>query len=214
VAADKPFGTGRDVYRSSGAVILWWVWLVLAVAGLADLVVQGRDHVSLVAAAVTVAITGFIYACALRPRVVADTDGITVLNPLRDYQVPWGAVDRVDIHGALRVHCLVPEGAQKGRVVLSWAVQASPRAVMREQTKAQRAAQRGATKPGYGRYPSQVQDVLSRTFGEQTAHVLADRAQRERAAGAAGGQPRVQWAWLAIAAMAAPSILLLAVVLV
>jgi hypothetical protein len=214
VAADKPPGTGRDVYRSAGAVVVWWVWLVLAVAALADLVVQGRDHVSLVTGALTVAITGVMYACALRPRVVADADGITVLNPLRDYQVPWGAVDRVDIHGALRVHCRAPEGAAKGRVVLSWAVQASPRAVLREQAKAQRMAQRGATQSGYGRYPSQVQDVLARTPGEQTAHLLAERTQREQAAGAAGGQPRLQWAWLAIAAMAVPSVLLLAVVLI
>ena len=214
MAADKPPDTGRDVYRSSGAIVLWWTWLALAVAGLADLAVQGRDHASLVAAAVTVTITGFFYACALRPRVVADSDGITVVNPLRDYQVPWGTVDRVDIHGALRVHCLVPEGAAKGRVVLSWAVQASPRAVLREQTKAQRRAQRGATPAGYGRYPTQVQDVLSRTPGEQTAHLLGDRAQRERAAGAAGGQLRVQWDWLAIAAMVVPSVLLLAVLLI
>lgn len=211
---DKPTEAGRDVYRSAGAVVLWWAWLVLAVAGLVDLAVQGRDHLSLVAAALTVTITGVVYACALRPRVVADTDGITVLNPFRDYQVPWGAVERVDIHGALRIHCTMPEGGAKGRVVLSWSVQASPRAVMREQAKAQRAAQRGATRPGYGSYPSQVQDVLARTPGEQTAHLLADRLQREREAGAAGGQPRIQWAWPALAAMAVPAILLLAVVLI
>lgn len=213
VAADKPPGTGRVVYRSSGAVILWWAWLALAVAGLLDLVVQGRDHLSVVAAALTITITGIVYACALRPRVVADPAGITVINPIRDYQVPWGAVDRVDIHGALRVHCTVPEGAAKGRVVLSWAVQASPRAVMREQNKAQRAARRGATPAGYARYPSQVQDVLARTPGEQTAHLLTERLERERAAGAAGGQPRVRWDWVAIAAMAAPTLLLLAAVL-
>jgi Bacterial PH domain len=214
VAADKPPGAGRDVYRSSGAVVLWWAWLVIAVAGLIDLAVQGRDHLSLVAAAMTVTITGIVYACALRPRVVADPAGITVLNPFRDYQVPWGTVDRVDIHGALRVHCTVPEGADKGRVVLSWAVQASPRAVMRGQARAQRAARRGTAPAGYGRYPSQVQDVLSRTPGEQTAHLLSERLERERAAGAAGGQPRIQWAWLSISAVVVPGALLLAVVLI
>jgi hypothetical protein len=146
--------------------------------------------------------------------VVADPAGITVLNPFRDYQVPWGTVDRVDIHGALRVHCTVPEGADKGRVVLSWAVQASPRAVMRGQARAQRAARRGTAPAGYGRYPSQVQDVLSRTPGEQTAHLLSERLERERAAGAAGGQPRIQWAWLSISAVVVPGALLLAVVLI
>jgi Bacterial PH domain len=216
VAADKP-PASRDVYRSPGAVVLWWVWLALAVAGLADLLLaHGRDRLNLVAAALIITVTGIVYACALRPRVVADAGGITVLNPLREYQVPWGAVDRVDIHGALRVHCRVPEGTGKGRVVLSWAVQASPRAVMRGQAKAQRAARRGATAPapGYGRYPSQAQEVLARTPGEQAAYLLADRAQREQATGAGSGQPRVRWAWLTIAAMAVPAALLLAVMLI
>jgi len=213
VAAAKP-ASGRDVYRSPGGVILWWAWVVLAAVVLADVVVQGRDHMSLVAAALTLAITGVVYACALWPRVVADADGITVLNPVREYRVPWGAVDRVDIHGPLRVHCQVPEGAAKGRVISSWALQTSPRAVMRGQARARRAVRRGAPPSGYGHYPRDVQDVLARTTGEQAVHFLAERAQREQAAGAAGGPPRVQWAWPAIAAMAVPAALLLAVVLI
>jgi hypothetical protein len=188
--------------------------VVLAAAVLADVAVQGRDHQSLVAAALAIAITGIVYACAMWPRVVADADGITVLNPLREYRVPWGVVDRVDIHGPLQVHCQVPAGAAKGRVISSWAMQTSPRTVLRGQARARRAVRRGATPPGYGRYPSQVQDLLARTPGEQAAHLLTERAQREQAAGAEGGQPRVQWAWHAIAAMAVPSVLLLAVVLI
>jgi hypothetical protein len=214
VAADKPTAAVRDVYRSSGGVVLWWAWVVLAAVVLADLVVQGGDHLSLVAGALTLAITAIVYACALWPRVVADADGITVLNPLREYRVPWGAVDKVDIHGPLRVHCQAPEGATRGRVIFSWAVQASPRAVMREQAKSRRAARRGATPPGYARYPGQVQDVMARTPGEQAAHFLAERMQRERAAGAAGGRPQARWAWHPIAAMAVPAVLLLAVVLI
>jgi hypothetical protein len=213
VAADKSV-SGRDVYRSPGGVILWWAWVVLAAVVLADVAVQGRDHLSLVAAALTLAITGIVYACALWPRVVADADGVTVLNPVREYRVPWGAVDRVDIHGPLRVHCQVPEGAAKGRVISSWALQTSPRAVMRGQARARRAERRGTTPRGYGHYPSDVQDLMARTTGEQAVHFLTERAQREQAAGAAGGQPRVQWAWPAIAAMAVPIAVLLAVVLI
>jgi hypothetical protein len=188
--------------------------VVLAAVVLADVAVQGRDHLSLVAAALTLAITGIVYACALWPRVVADADGITVLNPVREYWVPWGAVDRVDIHGPLRVHCQVPEGAAKGRVISSWALQTSPRAVMRGQARARRAVRRGAPPSGYGHYPREVQDVMARTSGEQAVHFLAERAQREQAAGAAGGLPRVRWAWPAIAAMAVPTALLLAVMLI
>ncbi|HEY6279167.1 MAG TPA: PH domain-containing protein [Streptosporangiaceae bacterium] len=212
--ADKPPEAGRDVYRSAGSVILWWIWAVFAVAALVDLALHGRDHLSLVLAALVLTITGVIYACALRPRVVADAGGITVLNPFRDYRMPWGAVDRVDIMGALRVHCIAPEGAAKGKIVYSWAVQASPRSVVREQGRAHRAVRRGATEPGYGRYPAGVQEVLARTPGEQTAHLLNDRAQRERADDRTGGQPETRWAWPALAAMAVPAVVLLVMALI
>jgi hypothetical protein len=128
----------REVFRSSGAVVLALAWLVLAVVVLADLAVQGRDRTGLVAAVLVVAVSGYVYGCAWRPRVVADAEGITLVNPLREHWVPWRAVVKVDAPGALRIHCLPAPGAAKGKVLYSWAVQNSPRAAMRASRRAGR----------------------------------------------------------------------------
>ena len=96
---------GPQTFRSPTAVIVWWVWLLFAAANLIDLAVQGRDHLSLVAAAILVLATGVAYVTAQRPRIVADSSGITVVNPLRDHHVGWARVTKVDVADLLRVHC-------------------------------------------------------------------------------------------------------------
>ena len=72
---------GPQTFRSPTAVIVWWVWLLFAAANLVDLAVQGRDHVSLVAVAILVLATGVAYVTAQRPRILADSAGVTVVNP-------------------------------------------------------------------------------------------------------------------------------------
>ena len=121
----------REVFRSAGSSVLSWAWFVVAVIILVDLAVQGRDHAAVVTAVLVLAITGVVYACAWRPKIVADSSGITVLNPVRDYQVPWTAVSKVDVVNAVRVHCEPARGAARGKVLYSWAVQSSPRAARR-----------------------------------------------------------------------------------
>jgi len=206
VSSEQDLAGGREVFRGDGALILWWAWVVLAIATLVDLAVQGGGgHSAVVVVALVAAVTGVVYGCALRPRVVADARGISVENPLRDHRVPWGAVDKVDAVNALRVHCAPAPGASKGKTVHSWAVQSSPRSARAAQLRGQRAMTPRAGSPGgYGRYPAQAQEAPRRSQAESAAHQLGERAQRERAAGAAGGQPEARWAWASIAAMAVP----------
>ena len=84
--SDKRDQDGRQVFRSVGAVVIWWIWLLFAVGNLIDLAVQGRDHLSLVAAFILLFVTGIVYITALRPRIVADDDGLTIANPVRDHR--------------------------------------------------------------------------------------------------------------------------------
>jgi hypothetical protein len=198
---------------------------------LADLAVQGRDRAAVTTAALVVVITGVVYACAWRPRIVADSQGVTVANPLRDYWVPWGAVAKVDVVNAVRVHC-VPGGAAPGettfggaatpgeatsggKIVYSWAVQSSPRSSMRATRRARRTGRvpgvgaSGAR--GYGQPPPEAQDLLTRSSAEFTAAQLAERAEHARRAGAAGGQYVARWAWAPIGAMVAPAVALILV---
>jgi hypothetical protein len=203
----------REVFRSTGSVVLWWVWAALAGATLIDLAVQGSGRSAIVMAAVVVAITGAVYACGLRPRIVADHAGITVANPLREHLVPWGRVEKVDAVNAVRVHCTPGPGASKGKIVHSWAVQSSPRSARRGELRARKAVQQTTRPAGYGHYPQEAQEALRRNMADFTARQLDERAQHEHAAGAEGGRLQVRWAWLSIAAMAVPLGLLILVAL-
>src|ERR1700722_14139201 len=118
----------REVFRSPAAVVIWWVWVLFAVGNLVDLAVQGRDHLSLVAAFILLFVTGIVYITALRPRIIADEDGLTIANPVRDHRVSWATVAGADPTDLLRVRCEWPEGTGTARrAIYSWAVHSSRR---------------------------------------------------------------------------------------
>ena len=197
----------RQIYRSAPAVVLWWVWVAFAAANLVDIGLQARGHFAAVVAAIIVLITGVMYACALRPRVVADGTGITLANPLRDHQVPWGAVARVDLRDTLRVHCRRPGG--KDKILNSWAVQSSRRSRARAEYRTRRGGLLGRTPPpSYAELPQDARDLLRKPAAEFAAAQLSERAAAERAQGRTPGPVTVRWARWPIAAMAVPALVL------
>jgi hypothetical protein len=223
----------RQVYRTGGSLVAWWAWTAFAVVLLVVLALRDRDHTGLVTAFVVIAITGIMYACALRPRIVADAAGITVVNPLRVHEVPWPAVTQVDLVHNVRVHYRAPDGDKPGgeKIVHSWAVQSTGRSQTRSELRARRAARRGMTpQPGHARLPDAAQAALAGSAAEFIARQLDERARVQRssasaaepaAAGAgSGGTPdsppgaaQVRWSWGPIAAMVVPLLILLAVTL-
>jgi len=214
----------REVFRGAGSAVLSWAWFVVAVIILVDLAVQGRDHAAVVTAVFVLGITGVVYACAWRPKIVADSGGITVMNPVRDYQVPWTAVSKVDVVNAVRVHCEPAPGAARGKVLYSWAVQSSPRATRRAALRREARNQprpRLTPRPrvlqpppstaprGYGELPDSTKEALERSSADFTAGRLAERAQHARRAAAraaglppTGGQPSAAGATPASAPLA------------
>jgi hypothetical protein len=142
---DKKNPDGTEVFRSPSSVVVWWVWLLFAVGNLIDLAVQGRDHVSLVAAFILVFVTGIVYVTAKRPRIVTDADGLTINNPIRDHRIDWPAVVGADPTDLLRVRCEWPEGdGTRRRIIYSWAVHSSRRRQVAAEMRARRQAQRGS----------------------------------------------------------------------
>jgi hypothetical protein len=189
----------REVFRSAGSSILSWAWFVVAVIILIDLAVQGRDHAAVVTAVLVLAITGVVYACAWRPKIVADSSGIAVINPVRDHQVPWAAVSKVDVVNAVRVHCEPGPGAARGKVLYSWAVQSSPRSTRKAALRREAHSKprpRLTPRPrvlqpppdtaprGYGELPDSAKDAMERSTADFTAGRLAERAQHARQAAA------------------------------
>jgi len=193
----------REVFRGPGSMVLSWAWLLVAVIILVDLAVQGRDHAAAVTAALVVVVSGIVYACAWRPRIVADSGGITIANPLRDHRVPWSAVAKVDVVNAVRVHCVPAPGTSRAKVIYSWAVQSSPRSARKASLRAERGGQRPrlsprprslgpppGSVPRYGEMPDSAKEALDRSSTEFTAGRLAERAQHARQAAATAAGPR------------------------
>jgi Bacterial PH domain len=187
---------GPQTFRSPTAVVIWWVWLLFAAANLIDLAVQGRDHLSLVAAAILVLATGVAYVTAQRPRIVADSAGITVMNPLRDHHIGWAGVTNVDLADLLRVHC---QGQGREKIIYCWAVHYSRRRKLAAETRARRQAARASSgrqslgtfglvggygsarrDPGYGSSPGGATSTAE-AEAERIARVLSKYATAARA---------------------------------
>jgi hypothetical protein len=209
-------GAGEpQTFRSVSAVIIWWVWLLFAVGNLIDLAVQGRDHLSLIAAAILLLVTGVAYVAAQRPRIIASDDGITVVNPLRNHHVPWANVDEVDVSDLLRVHCRDLPGKKPARVISAWAVHYSRRRQFTADLKARRAATRSGPPRGYAATP----EVTSEAEAERIVRLLNDRAiaagiEQATERPVARSPLTSTWSWPAITALIVPALLLLIISLV
>lgn len=202
----------REIYRLRTPVVVWWVWLAFVVINAIDLAIQWHHRTAFVYGAVLALGTGVAYACALRPRLIADETGITVLNPLRDCTVPWGAIRAVDVGEAVQVHYSLPDGTEK--VFPSWALFSSSRAQLKADMRARRhAADLTKLSPSYSRLPSEAKDTMARTETQLIATQLDERAEHARDEGAAPGQPTVAWAWPSVAAVAVPCIVLIIMLL-
>jgi Bacterial PH domain len=151
----------RQVFRSPAAAAVWWVWLLFAVANLIDIAVQGRDHLSVVAAGTLLVVTGVVYVAAERPKIVADDDGLTIVNPFRDHRVSWAAVAGYDTTDLLRVRCVWTTAASTGnetgsgeaggesrRAIYSWALHSSRRRAIANELRAQTRGQRRSISGG------------------------------------------------------------------
>jgi hypothetical protein len=209
---------GREVFRSPASVVIWWLWVLFAVANLVDLAVQGRDHLALVAAFILLFVTGVVYVTALRPRVIADAAGMTVVNPLSDHRVGWAAVSAADTTELLRVRCEWPDGDRtRRRAIYAWAVYSSRRrkasAEMRAQRQQRRAARGigGNGLGGYGAPPVKAPEpVPLGVDADAVVATITARAERVRAdePGTPATAPLSTWNWPAIAAVAVPGLAL------
>jgi Bacterial PH domain len=204
-------------FRLPGAIVAWWAWVILAAACLADIAVTGRNHTAAEIAATVLFVTGLVYACALRPRVIADSGGITVQNPLRDHRIPWGSVTGVDLKESVQVHCAPEPGAPRGKVIHSWALYHQRRSRLRsellKQGRDRRRLPHSSAAADSGMSP-ETQKLLNQPAAQIMAAQLDDLAREARERGAAAGPRVVTWAWPAVAAIVVPAVLLVLVITV
>lgn len=227
----------RQTFRSPLAAAIWWLWVLFAVGNLIDLAVQGRDHLSVVAAFILVLVTGVVYTTAQRPRIIAADDGLTILNPLRDHRIGWAAVAQVEATDLVRVRCEWPLGDGDGpdgdgpdggapddpgtgkRAIYSWAVQAARRkqyaAQMRTDRRRPRSRPRGGT--GFGVPPEPEPAPPPATVDDVATVVGALSARAEQAHAAHPGQravpPVSTWYWPSFALILVPALALVIAIL-
>jgi len=217
----------RQTFRSPFAIAIWWLWVLFAVGNLADLAVQGRDHLSVVAGFILVLVTGVVYVTALRPRILAG-DELTVVNPLRDHRIGWAAVSGIEPSDLVRVRCEWPLGdgaespagqpATGKRVIYSWAVQTTRRKQLSAQIRAER-QQRPRIRPGVtrGYGAPEPPPPPPPTIGDVSHVVGALSACAEQARAAHPGRraepPVSTWYWPAFAAILVPALALVIAIL-
>lgn len=213
----------KQVFRSPILIVIWWVWVLFAVANLIDLAVQGHDHASLEAAFILLFVTGAAYVTALRPRIIADAGGLTIVNPLRDHRVGWPAVVGVDTTDLIRVRCEWPEGPDEStgrKAIHAWVAGTSRRHQMVAEMRTQRRARGRLLAGSYaastgaagvastgaaGREPESAEKIVS---------ALSQRAEEARRAApdAVAVRPVSLWRWQALAAVLIPALALVIVV--
>ena len=198
----------REVFRLAPPLILWWVWVAFAVANLADFAIEGAPaRFAIVVSAILVTITGLAYALALRPRVITEPSGLTIVNPFRDHHVPWAAITAVDTGEWVLVHYAPgragagppgvpsPPSSAASTAVSCWALYISARTKRRTTALARPAPRPRALpyssafaapgpEPGYAekyRLPEEARYLASLPAAEAIAVRLDTRAGRERA---------------------------------
>jgi hypothetical protein len=210
---------GRQVFRSPAATAIWWLWALFALANLIDLAVQGRDHLSAVAACTLLLVTGIVYVAAKRPRIIADLDGVTIVNPLRDHWAGWPAVVGFDSTELMRMRCswLTADGAEsETRGFYAWAAHSSRRRQVASELRTQRQARGRGSRisiTGFGGSAPRDDAPPPAPLGLDVDVVMAalgERAEQAKldAPDARPLRPVSTWSWLAIAAILAPALLL------
>jgi len=185
----------RKVYRLPGPQVMWWVWVVFVAGNLLDLAIQGHNYESLQISVGLLAVTGLVYACTLRPRVIADAGGVTMINPLRDYRVPWPRISEIYMAESVQFKCSEGEGLS-GKTLHSWALYSPRKARLKADIRGRRWERGAASRPGgYGRMPEEGRDAARRTATEFIAKEIDARAKEAVEKGAAGGRVESHWAW-------------------
>jgi Bacterial PH domain len=172
---------GRRVYRLTTPVVVWWVWVGLAVLSLGDLIIQGHDYLSVKFALGTLTVTGLVFACTLWSKVIADDDGITVRNPFRVFTIPWAAVRGIFLADSVEIQCA--RGPQKkDKTVYTWALSSTRRTRAKAKLHGWQWEQGKRNRPSdYGQLPGDAKELVKMSATEVMAREMAQLSENARA---------------------------------
>lgn len=205
---------GQTVFRLIPPVVIWWAWVIFAVVIAVQAVISGHDYVAAELTAGLAGVTGIVYATALRPRVVADEDGVRVLNPFRDHRIGWGGLNGVYVGDSLEFSCARP-APRKDKTIYCWALYSGRRSRLRAQRRAARDQARGIG-GGFGvssRAPAEAHERARQDAVQVVADEIGRRSADAQQRGAPAALVTSTWAWWPIAFVLVPAAVLLGLVL-
>ena len=202
----KEGADGRTVFRRVAPIVLWWIWVMFVLFNLIQVIIPDHDYFSIELAAGLLAVTGIVYAAALRPRVFATPDGIEVQNPVRDHLIRWGALNGGYLGDAIELSCVRP-APRKDKTIYCWALYSRRRSQLKSQQIGVRSWSLKPSRTAASNEPG-AQDTVQLIAAE-----LGRRSTTAREAGTVAATLESRWAWLPVAFICVPAAGLLALVL-
>ena len=204
----KATADGRTIFRRGTPFVIWWVWVAFAIFNIAQIAIPDHDYFSLELTAGLLVVTGLMYACTLRPRVIADEDGVLVHNPFRDHRVRWGALNGVYLGDSVEFGCARP-APKKEKTIYCWALYSGRRSRM----KAQLRAERSQARYGSRRAPAEAQDLARQDIVQLMAAEIGRQSTDAKQRGVPDAVLESTWAWWPLVYVLGPAALLLGLLL-
>ena len=210
----KPVADDQTVYRLVPPIVIWWAWVVFAVVVAAQALIADHDYVSVELTAGLAVVTGIVYATTLRPRVIADDEGLSVHNPFRDHRIGWGAVNAVYLGDSVELSC-ARTAPRTDKTVYCWALYSGRRSRLRARLRAERNQSRGfgGGFAASSRAPAEAQELARRDAVQLMASTISSRSADAQQRRAPAAVLESAWAWVPLALVVIPAAVLLALVL-
>lgn len=208
----KAGADGRTVFRRGTPFVVWWIWVAFAIFNLAEIAIPDHDYFSLEFTAGLLVVTAVMYACTLRPRVIADDDGVLVYNPFQDHRIRWGALTGVFLGDSVELGCSRP-GQKKDKTVYCWALYSGRRSRLKAQIRSERNRSRVYGAAAARRAQAEAQQLARADIVQLMAAEIGRRSTAAKERGVPDAVLESAWAWLPLVYVLLPAALLLGLVL-
>jgi hypothetical protein len=208
----KKSADGRTVFRRGTPFVIWWAWVAFAIYNVVQIAIPDHDYFSLELGAGLLAVTALIYACTVRPRVLADDGGVFVHNPFRDHRIRWGALTGVYLGDSVELGC-ARRAPQKEKTIYCWALYSGRRSRMKAQLRADRDRSRTYGAGAIRRARAEAQELARKDIVQLMAAEIGRRLTDARQRGVPDAVLESSWAWWPVVYFLVPAALLLGLVL-
>jgi hypothetical protein len=208
----KAGADGRTVFRRGTPFVVWWVWVAFAIFNLAEIAIPDHDYFSLEFAAGVLLVTAIMYACTLRPRVLTDDDGVTVVNPFQDHRIRWGALGGVYLGDSVELGCTRP-APKKDKTIYCWALYSGRRSRLKAQLRSERGRGRIHGAAAARQAQAEAQQLARQDIVQLMAAEIGRRSTAAKERGVPVAVLESAWAWLPLVYVLVAAALLVGLVL-